>query len=241
MDRLYQLGYRKFGLFIQYDSYGRSGAEGVRKALAKYNLEIMEETTYQRGVSYKASMQEQVDRIKDRGIEVVISIGAYQECAAFIRDARNSGLNSIIANVSFVGSDQMIEILADEAKKNKVDYSHRLINSQVVPAWSDKKRAIVKEYQRDLAQYDANAKFNFISLEGYISAKAFYEYIKQPNATISRDAFVKAIKNSSPIAIGLDEPLIFKKGSNQATDKVYFTSFEEYQPHEVQDWEKYRK
>lgn len=241
VDQLYKLGYRKFGLFIQYDAYGRSGADGVRKALEKYDLEVIDETTYRRGVGYKTSMMKQAQRIQEREIEVVISVGAYQECAAFVRDLRAIGDRSIIANVSFVGSDQMVEILEKESLSTGIDYTFNLINSQVVPAWSDITNKIVDEYQKDLQVYGGNAQYNYISLEGYISAKSFVEYLKLTGEKVTRKKFVNVVKNTSPIQIGLKTPLGFKKGSNQATDQVYYTSFENYKPREIVDWRKFKK
>jgi hypothetical protein len=52
-----------------------------------------------------------VDILRAAGAEAVISIGAYAACAALIRDARDAGWEVPIANVSFVGSENLLSLL----------------------------------------------------------------------------------------------------------------------------------
>ena len=72
------------------------------------------EATYRRGAASSESMERQVRVIMDAKPDAIISVGAYPACAAFIRDARLSGLDAPIANVSFVGSEALLRVLEAE-------------------------------------------------------------------------------------------------------------------------------
>src|SRR5581483_3993304 len=108
-----KLGYKNIGVFIQDDAYGRSGEDGVKRALASKGMAIAAETTYQRNTPYETSMAPAVDILKKANVDAVIAVGAYAQCAAFIRDARNSGWDAPIANVSFVGASQLLKKLQE--------------------------------------------------------------------------------------------------------------------------------
>ena len=58
----------------------------------EFGLKMVGEATYRRGAEYSQSFKEQVEIIRKASADAVISIGAYAVCAAFIRDARNAGM-----------------------------------------------------------------------------------------------------------------------------------------------------
>ena len=77
-------------------------------ALKAQGLEVVAETNYQRNVPYETSMKPQVDALLAAKADAVIAVGAYTQCAAFIRDARAAGFQGPIADVSFVGADPLL-------------------------------------------------------------------------------------------------------------------------------------
>src|SRR5262249_25333190 len=111
VDELVGAGRKRIGIFYQIDAYGRSGWEGTRMALAKHGLQLAEEATYRPGAAFSESMQAQVAHLREAGADAVVCIGAYAACAAFVRDARDAGWLVPIANVSFVGSEQLLRLL----------------------------------------------------------------------------------------------------------------------------------
>jgi len=147
VNHLVSIGRRKIAVFYQADAYGRSGWNGVRMTLAKYNLKIVGEATYKRGTKYSESLKKQVEILKKSNADAVISIGAYAACAAFIRDARDAEWNIPIANVSFVGSEFLINLLLNTGQEKKRDYTFNLINSQVVPSYEDTSPEICETIQ----------------------------------------------------------------------------------------------
>ena len=107
------IGKERIAVFYQADAYGRSGWAGVRAALAPHGLRIAGEATYSRGAPYTGTMRRQVEILKASTPDAVICIGAYAACAAFARDAVDLGLEVPIANLSFVGSENMLKLLTE--------------------------------------------------------------------------------------------------------------------------------
>src|SRR6202166_1072970 len=128
VDHFVEIGRKRVAVFFQIDAYSRNGWEGVRLALARHGLKMAGEATYKRGTTYQESLHRQVDILRKTDADAVISIGSYAACAAFIRDARAAGWNVPIANVSFVGSENMLELLQETGKATGIDYTQDLIN-----------------------------------------------------------------------------------------------------------------
>lgn len=243
-----KLGLKKIGVFIQDDAYGRSGEDGVVRALKSEGLTLTAETTYQRNVPYETSMVQAMSALKASGTQAVIVVGAYTQCAAFIRDARNAGWDVPIANLSFVGSDQLLKKLQEEGKTSGKDMTAHLVNSQVVPPWTDTNVPLVAEYRaamdKDNPQLPADlqdaaykpAQYSFGSLEGYLDAKAFVEILKKTPADLTRASFVRSAESSKSLNVGLGVPLSFSKTNHQASNKVFFTTVENGQWATLKDW-----
>lgn len=227
------LGLNKIGVFIQGDPYGRSGLDGVQRALKAHGLAVAAETTYQRNVPYETSMTEQVKLLQAAGVQAVVAVGAYTQCAAFIRDARAAGYKGWIANLSFVGPDALLGLLKQEGAKGGSDLTANLVNTQVVPAWSDASVGVVRDYlaamdaskpqlPSDLA--DASYKpvdRGFGSLEGYINARMFVEVLKAVPGELTRAKFYAAATKVQADLGGFK--LHFDPETHQASNKVFFT------------------
>jgi branched-chain amino acid transport system substrate-binding protein len=148
------IGRKRIGVFYQADAYGKSGWDGVRKALAAYgDLPIVAEATYRRGIHYAQKLNAQVKILKDAAPDAVIAIGSYAACGAFIREARQAEWWIPVANVSFVGSESLAALLASERTTGQ-DYTQELINSQVVPSYEDTSLPAVREYREFMDTYN---------------------------------------------------------------------------------------
>lgn len=234
VENLYKLKKRRFGLFLQFDAYGRAGAAGVRRALSEKNLSVVAETTYQRGAKFEDSMNEQVKEIIKTNADVVISVGSYEASAAFIRDARNAGFKGIIANLSFVGPDELLKLLLQEEVKTKSIYTKNLVNSQVVPSPTDTSYELVKEYLKIMNKYsvsysgvkvEKSFKPTFTSLEGFLNAKVFVEILRKIPGKITRESFMESIKKSKNLKIGLGKTLVdFNNLSSQGLNSIFYTT-----------------
>ncbi len=206
--------YQRIGVYYQIDSYGRSGYDGVKQELYKSGKRISAEATYLRGSLYEDSTSEQALHLKKKKVDVVICVGSYQACAAFVRDARNNGLNVPIANISFVGTESMLDIL----EKNKVSLKS-LYFSEVVPYYGETSLPLIKEYLHLLEKEGATP--NFISLEGFINAKVLTTILKNTSVEVSRKNIKKIIESMDAIDIGMGNKLQFTKEVHQLLHDVY--------------------
>lgn len=223
-------------IFYQADAYGRSGWMGMRSALEKHGLEIAGEATYRRGVKSSESFGPQVEVLKKTNPDAVISIGAYSACAGFIRDARDAGLDAPIANVSFVGSENLLQLLTEIGAERGKDYTVDLIVSQVVPSYEDVSLPAVEEYRALMDRYnpmppaelmDARyepAQYSFTSFEGFLNAKVLVEILKKMGDAPARNRVKEATESIRELDIGLDETISFGPDRHQGLDTVYLTT-----------------
>ena len=253
VNHLVSIGRKKIAVFYQADAYGRSGWNGVRMTLAKYDLKIVGEATYKRGTKYSESLKKQVEILKKSNADAVISIGAYAACAAFIRDARDAEWNIPIANVSFVGSEFLISLLLNTGKEKKRDYTFNLINSQVVPSYEDTSLKAVKQYRELMDKYHPLApqglaeagykplRYSFVSFEGFLNAKLLAEIIKRMGNAPLKSHIKGVVENIRNLDIGIDAKVSFGPNKHQGLDKVYYTTYENGRFVPVKDWNRWRK
>ncbi len=153
VDHFVEVGRKRIGVFYQADAYGRSGWDRVKRALARHGLSMVGEATYRRGTDYTQSLKKQVEVLIRGNPDALVSIGAYAACAAFIRDVRDAGWDVPIANVSFVGSERLLNLILQRGKATGRDYTINLVNSQVVPSYVDTSLAAVREYRELIDKY----------------------------------------------------------------------------------------
>lgn len=250
VDHFVLNGLSRIGVFVQDDAYGRSGSDGVRRALRAHGLTLTKEVTYARGSPVSTPMMDQVDLLLAAKSEAVISVGSYAACAAFIRDMRTRGFEGPIANLSFVGADALLEILVAEGARLKRDFTGKLVNSQVVPPPSDTSVPLVRDYLATMEKfaprlpaelrdpsYVPRAK-GFVSLEGYLNAKLFTEILRRVPEPLTREGFVRAANSLGTFDVGLREHVTFTAEDHQALDTVYFTTIDHGENVPLMNWEK---
>ncbi|WP_245549610.1 ABC transporter substrate-binding protein [Maridesulfovibrio hydrothermalis] len=251
VHNLYMVGRNRIAVFYQADAYGRSGWDGIRKALREKNLNIAAEATYRRGAGFDDSMKRQVEILAEASPDAIISIGAYEACAAFIRDARDAGINIPICNLSFVGSENMVGLLNDLEKKSGKNYTDNLINSQTVPSYEDTSLPAVREYREAMSKnppppegfgkgYDP-LPFSCISFEGYLNAKVMVNILKRldmPQYSGNIYAATLSIRN---LDIGIGTDVSFGRGKHQGVDEVYYTTVSDGKFVPLTDWKRWSK
>ncbi|THB69909.1 MAG: ABC transporter substrate-binding protein [Desulfovibrio sp.] len=248
VDHLVALGRERIAVFYQADAYGRSGWDGVKRGLAKYGLRIVGEATYRRGAHYDESMAAQVDIIMDSQPHAVISVGSYEACASFIRDARDAGLNVPIANLSFVGSENLLALLEATGNDRGVDYTRDLINSQVVPSYEDLSLPAVREYRQFMDRYNPEPprgyqgqdydplRYSFVSFEGFLNAKVMVHILENlgPDPRLADLAEVtESIHNHD---IGIEVNVGFPQERHQGLNVVFYTTVEDGKFVPINDW-----
>ncbi len=219
VDYFFARGHRKIGFVGQADAYGKSGEIGVVEALAAHRLTVVDSVTYRRNQPYTESMRPQMDLLRAKGADAIIMVGAYGACGGFVRDARLSGWDLPIANVSFVGPDAMLAQLAASSAESHRDLTANLINSQVVPSPDATGYRLVADYRAHVAA----GSVGFVSLEGWLNAVVLVEALKRAPANPSRADLVRALESLQQWDAGLGVPLEFSKTSHQALHKVWLT------------------
>lgn len=253
VNRFVRLGRKKIAVFYQADAYGRSGWEGVRNALARYGLKLTGEATYRRGTTFSASLKRQVEILKATGPDAIVSIGSYAACAALIRDARDSGWKIPIANVSFVGSEAMADLLLRSGKARGADYTSNLINSQVVPSYEDLSLSAVKEYRQRMEEYGAKVphpwgtsdyqplRHSFVSLEGFLNAKLLVQILRSMGPAAVRKGIKATVEGLRDLNLGTDSIISFGPDKHQGSDRVYYTALEGDKFVPLVDWDRWKQ
>lgn len=253
VDNFVKIGRKRIAVFYQVDAYGRSGWNGARLALARYGLRIVGEATYRRGTKYTNSLKRQAEILKQSNPDAIISISTYAAGAAFIRDARDAGLDVPIANVSFVGTEFLIDLLLQTGKERGRDYTANLINSQVVPSYEDTSLPAVREYRTMmktsktmpsaelLEEGYAPLEYSFVSFEGFLNAKLLVEILKRFERVSEKGQLKRIVEQINKLDIGIDTPVSFGPGKHQGLDKIYYTTVSNGRVVPVTRWEAWSK
>ncbi|CAN5375010.1 hypothetical protein BH10PSE17_BH10PSE17_18540 [soil metagenome] len=190
VGHLVTTGTRRIGVFYQNDAYGKSGLDGVTRALETRKLKVEGTATVERNT---VDVSRAVAALSKDGPDAIVMISAYSSCAAFVKGMRAAGYTGQFHNVSFVGSTALAEALGSEGVGVAI--------SQVVPfPWAGAS-LVVREYQR--AMTDAgNKEFNFSSLEGFIAAKVFTEGLRRAGRELTRERLIAALETLNRLDIG---------------------------------------
>jgi ABC-type branched-subunit amino acid transport system substrate-binding protein len=248
VDRFWHLGARRIGVYSQADAYGRSGTDGVSRALAARGARVAAETTYLRGARFEDDMAPAVNALRQAGVDAVLCTGAYQGCGAFVRTARDLGWTVPISNVSFVGSDAMLRLLVQHGRAAGRDYTRALVNSQVVPSYDDVALPGVVEYRGLMERYNpvlppalrdekyVPQRYSFISLEGYVNARVVVEALRRAGPHPTRTGFRQALESLRSFDLGIGASLTFGPERHQGLDGVYFTRVDGERWVPITDW-----
>ena len=249
VDNFVRIGRRRIAVFYQADAYGRSGWAGVRAALTRHGERIAGEATYSRGTQYTATMRRQVEILQAAEPDAVICIGAYAACAAFARDAVDLGLEVPIANLSFVGSENLLSLLTEGRDPADAErYTRLLVNSQVVPSYEDTSIPGVREYREFMQRYNPAVPaelvtetytpfdHSFVSLEGFLDAKLMAEILRRLGDEPSRADLERAVLTLRDFDLGLSEPVSFAEDRRQGLQQVYYTVVDDGRFVTLGDW-----
>ena len=247
VENFRNIGRGRIAVFYQADAYGRSGWAGVREALGAHGEQIVGEATYRRGANFSGSMRRQVEILRNVNPDAVICIGAYGACAAFLRDAVDGGLEIPIANLSFVGSENLLQLITDSVDDSE-RYTRHLVNSQVVPSYEDESIPVVKEYGELMRRYDPKLpealhqpdyvpfEKSFVSLEGFVNAKLLAEILNRLGDSPGRAQLEEAIFTVREFDLGIGELVSFSEQRRQGMQRLYYTVVDTGRFIPLNDW-----
>ena len=247
VDNLLDVGCERLVVFYQDDDYGRSGLDGVREALRRRGEQLAGEASYTRGHPFMLTTNPQVEALKSSDPDAVICVGAYAACAAFLRDAVDSGLDVPIANLSFVGSEHLLKLISTE-RQDAARYTRQLVHSQVMPSYEDESIPAVSEYRSLIDRHDPQPpshlntdsyepfKYSFASLEGFLNAKLMVEALRRLGAEPSREGVERAMFSMLDFDLGIGEMVSFSPDRRQGLLRVYYTVVDDGRFVPLTDW-----
>ncbi len=218
VDALSEIGNLKpeeIAFFTQRDGYGDAGYVGGIKALKKHGLKnelAVLHVRYQRNTM--AVENALADLLMSEPLpRAVILVGAYAPCAKFIRLARESGLQALFLNVSFVGSESLAAALPAETAG--------VLVTQVVPDPFTSTLVLVQDYRTDLELLEPNSQPSSVSLEGYISARILLKALAGSEPPINRERIINLLESLGHFDLGLGQPLLLSPANHQASHRVW--------------------
>lgn len=206
----------EIAFFTQNDAYGDSGYEGAMKAIraSGYQGEDLPNARYSRNtLNVEEGLAELLGLAKPP--KAIIIVGTYAPAAKFIKMAKKEFPNTLFLNVSFVGSDAFANELGADGD--------RVVVTQVVPFLNTDLPA-VREFQEDMKKYGgADAKLNFVSFEGYLTAKLFVVGLKRAaaNNALTREGIIDAFEGMRDVDIGIGATVSFDKNEHQGLHTVW--------------------
>lgn len=240
VHNLLATGRTRIAIFYQNDAYGRSGWDGVRRALQGTDGQLVAEATYRRGADSTASMRVQADLLLAESPDAIVSVGSYAACAAFVRDLRvrephyassSSGFSQVagplpIAHLSFTGASSLLSLLPPSTPRE------RLIFAQAVP-FLRADLPLVRDYQRCRREWghvvrgpwlkEAAPQSSAVGLEGFLYARTMVEILSRTQRP-TREGVAKAAQTLHDFDPGMGEVISFSPGDHQGLTRVWFAA-----------------
>ena len=205
------LGFTRFAVLYQNDNYGNAGLTGVRRALVRRDMMLVAEGEYVRNTT---AVKRALLDIREGDPQAVIIIGAYRPAAEFIRWARRIGMNAVFVNISFVGSNALLNELGAAGEG--------VVVTQVVPFPGDTSVPAVAHYHEALEMVDEAANPGFVSLEGYLAGLLIVEGLDRTGPEPTRESFLRTLREAGSIDLGGFE-VEYGVSDNQGSDRVFLT------------------
>jgi ABC-type branched-subunit amino acid transport system substrate-binding protein len=253
VDNFVRQGYKKIGVFYQVDAYGRDGWQGIQKALHKHGLSINAEATYRRGAKFTDSFFRQANHFLKQKVDAIICIASYQAAAGFIRDVRNLGHDVPIANISFVDPEAMGNLLFKLENKTGKTYTDNLINTQVVPFYSQENIPAREEYKLCMKKFQPTMpeqyedgtyeykEYGAVSFEGFLNAKLIVNLLQNMGCDLRRKSIPQIIQSLKEIDLGINAKVFYSYYYILGPNKVYFITFHNRQIKPIKYFQEFLK
>ena len=205
------LGVSKIAIMYQDDAFGKAGLAGVKKALAKRQLQLAAEGTFVRNTT---AVKTALLALRNSQPDAVVMIAPYKPAAEFIKLAKQIKFNPVFVNISFVGSDAFADELGSDGAG--------VVVTQVVPFPSDVTIPLVARYHSAIKDGNFNARPGFISLEGYVVGRAIISLLGKVDGELTRQTFVEVVRKSGAIDLG-GLKLVYGDSNNRGSEEVFLT------------------
>lgn len=190
VQHLTTLGIKKIAVLYQNDTFGKTGLDGVVRALSKRQLKPVATGTVERN---SIDVAKSLETILKSEPEAVVQISVYKSSASFIKQARVKGYGGPFFNLSGVGT----KALADELG----DAGQGVVISQVVPFPYAGNNTLVRDYQQRMLDM-GQKEFDFTSMEGYLTARVLTEGLRRAGRNLTREALITALESMHDVNLG---------------------------------------
>lgn len=220
----------QIAVFAQDDGFGDAGYDGVQQEVRRlYGGKAIDvlRLGYKRNTVDVANAVTQI-LARRQTLKAVIMVATYRGAAKLVEKTRDAMPNMIYTDVSGVGSTS----LADELTLLGPKYANGVIVTQIVPSIDDYS-SIVLEYKAALEKAFPGEKTDYVSLEGYISARILIEGLRRAGSKVDTDSVVEALQTMHSFDMGLGSLVNFSLSDHQASHKIWATVLDEkghYQP-----------
>jgi ABC-type branched-subunit amino acid transport system substrate-binding protein len=192
VKQLAGLGTKRVAVFHQNDGYGQAGLDGVRKAMAAHKLEPVAIGTVERN---STDVTQALNTILAANPEAVVQVSTYKASAVFVRLARKAGFLGAFYNVSFVGTQALLDELGAMAAGVAVTQVMPFPYAPVTPISGDYLNMLKSDNARGFVP-------NYTSMEGYVAARVFIEALKHAGKNPSREDLVQAVQGMTALNLG---------------------------------------
>lgn len=183
VDQLTTLGVSRIAVFYQDDAFGKTGLEGVEKALGKRGLKVHAVGIYDKT---KNDVSAAVKSIGSADAQAVVMVSTYKPTAAFVKQMRVAGHLPQFFALSVVGYKALQSELGQEAAGVAI--------SQVVPyPWSGA-TPLVREFESVPKEFLPASGITYTAFEGFIAAKVTTEALRRAGPQLSREKLVAALE-----------------------------------------------
>ncbi len=206
------LGATKIAIMRQNDAYGQAGLSGVSKALARRNMTLVAEGTYES--TTPTAVKGALLAINKAKPDAVIMIPGYVAAAEFIKLAKQIKLDATFVSISFVGAEALAKQVGGAGADTVV--------TEVVPVPQDTSMPIVASYHAALKANAPSEQPGFISLEGYLVGRTIVSILEKMDGEPTRKAFIEAVQTSGGFDLG-GFRLAYGPDNNRGSDQVYLS------------------
>jgi ABC-type branched-subunit amino acid transport system substrate-binding protein len=151
-------------------------------------------------------------------VGAVVVVATYKAAARFIQKIRDKGLSPTFLNVSFVGSNALM----DELKELGPSYAAGVIVTQVVPHYESGGTGVLR-YREALARYHPDQQPDFVSLEGYVVGNVFAEGLRRAGRDVDTEKLVDALESIRDYDMGIGTIIGYGMSEHQGSHKVWGT------------------
>lgn len=203
-------GKSRLGVIYQDDAFGRSVLRNYKAALDEYNIPILAKAVFSRNTH---AVHAGLFSLAKADLDAILIVGTYASNSEIINTANALGHDYIMANLSFV--------LSNELRKRVDAPSDRILVTEVMPDATEPSSRFVQSFHRDIrAQYGEPAAADFlneVALEGYVLGRFVISVLERMEDAWTREGFLATALTSGPVAID-DWIVHFAPGTNTGSD-----------------------